>query len=97
MGACRPRRRRTRRPGPRGGLGLARVATDRRSVGGALATGGAAPIPMKTPVVKPSSRHATLASSTPKPSSHTVPKTPPNPLKNDKEFLDHFPYLADPW
>lgn len=24
------------------------------------------------------------------------PKTPPNPLKNDKEFLDHFPYLADP-
>ena len=26
-----------------------------------------------------------------------VPKTPPNPLENDKEFLDHFPYLADPW
>ncbi|MBV8416962.1 MAG: DUF4331 family protein [Verrucomicrobia bacterium] len=26
-----------------------------------------------------------------------VPKTPPNPLKNDKEFLDHFPYLAEPW
>jgi hypothetical protein len=25
------------------------------------------------------------------------PKTPPNPLKNDKEFLSHFPYLADPW
>lgn len=25
------------------------------------------------------------------------PKTPPNPLKNDKEFLQHFPYLADPW
>jgi hypothetical protein len=25
------------------------------------------------------------------------PKTPPNPLKNDKEFLDHFPYMADPW
>jgi hypothetical protein len=25
------------------------------------------------------------------------PKTPPNPLKNDKPFLDHFPYLADPW
>ena len=25
------------------------------------------------------------------------PKTPPNPLKNDKEFLTHFPYLADPW
>jgi hypothetical protein len=24
------------------------------------------------------------------------PKTPPNPLKNDKEFLDHFPYLAEP-
>ena len=26
-----------------------------------------------------------------------VPKHPPNPLKNDKEFLDHFPYLAEPW
>ena len=26
-----------------------------------------------------------------------VPKTPPNPVKNDKEFLDHFPYLAAPW
>jgi hypothetical protein len=26
-----------------------------------------------------------------------VPKTPPNPLKNDKAFLDHFPYLAEPW
>jgi hypothetical protein len=25
------------------------------------------------------------------------PKTPPNPLRNDKEFLDHFPYLAEPW
>ena len=25
------------------------------------------------------------------------PKTPPNPLKNDKPFLDSFPYLADPW
>ena len=25
------------------------------------------------------------------------PKTPPNPLKNDKEFLPHFPYLAEPW
>ncbi len=25
------------------------------------------------------------------------PKTPPNPLKNDKEFLNQFPYLADPW
>jgi hypothetical protein len=25
------------------------------------------------------------------------PKTPPNPLKNDKEFLKSFPYLADPW
>ena len=25
------------------------------------------------------------------------PKTPPNPLKNDKEFLADFPYLADPW
>jgi hypothetical protein len=26
-----------------------------------------------------------------------VPRTPPNPLKNDKEYLDHFPYLAEPW
>jgi hypothetical protein len=26
-----------------------------------------------------------------------IPKTPPNPLKNDKEFLAEFPYLADPW
>lgn len=26
-----------------------------------------------------------------------LPKTPPNPLKNDKEFLTQFPYLADPW
>jgi len=26
-----------------------------------------------------------------------VPKTPPNPLENDKEFLEDFPYLADPW
>lgn len=25
------------------------------------------------------------------------PKTVPNPMKNDKPFLDHFPYLADPW
>ncbi len=25
------------------------------------------------------------------------PKTPPNPLKNDKEFLAAFPYLAEPW
>ncbi|HEY1258093.1 MAG TPA: hypothetical protein VGF34_02505 [Stellaceae bacterium] len=25
------------------------------------------------------------------------PKTPPNPLKNDKEFLPDFPYLAEPW
>ena len=25
------------------------------------------------------------------------PKTPPNPLKNDKAFLKHFPYLAEPW
>jgi hypothetical protein len=24
-------------------------------------------------------------------------KNPPNPLKNDKPFLDHFPYLAEPW
>lgn len=26
-----------------------------------------------------------------------VPKTPPNPLKNDKPFLKEFPYLAEPW
>jgi len=25
------------------------------------------------------------------------PKTPPNPRKNDKEFLTDFPYLAEPW
>jgi hypothetical protein len=25
------------------------------------------------------------------------PKTPPNPLKNDKEFLKNFPYLAEAW
>jgi len=25
------------------------------------------------------------------------PKTPPNPLKNDKEFLKEFPYFAEPW
>ena len=25
------------------------------------------------------------------------PKTPPNPQRNDKEFLATFPYLADPW
>jgi hypothetical protein len=25
------------------------------------------------------------------------PKTPPNPLKNDKPFLNQFPYLAEPW
>jgi hypothetical protein len=25
------------------------------------------------------------------------PKTPPNPLSNDKEFLGEFPYLAAPW
>lgn len=25
------------------------------------------------------------------------PKTPPNPLENDKAFLDSFPYLAEPW
>ena len=25
------------------------------------------------------------------------PKTPPNPLANDKPFLTEFPYLADPW
>jgi hypothetical protein len=25
------------------------------------------------------------------------PKAPPNPLKNDKDFLKSFPYLADPW
>jgi hypothetical protein len=26
-----------------------------------------------------------------------VPKTPPNPRFNDKEFLKEFPYLAEPW
>jgi len=26
-----------------------------------------------------------------------LPKTPPNPLKNDKQFLKQFPYLAEPW
>ena len=26
-----------------------------------------------------------------------TPKTPPNPIKNDKPFLDEFPYLAEPW
>jgi hypothetical protein len=25
------------------------------------------------------------------------PKTPPNPLKNDRDFLPQFPYLAEPW
>ena len=25
------------------------------------------------------------------------PKTPPNPLHNDKDFLSEFPYLAEPW
>ena len=25
------------------------------------------------------------------------PKTPPNPLKNDKLFLTEFPYIAPPW
>ena len=25
------------------------------------------------------------------------PKTPPNPLKNDKPFLKECPYLAEPW
>ena len=25
------------------------------------------------------------------------PKVPPNPLKNDKDFLPRFPYLAEPW
>lgn len=25
------------------------------------------------------------------------PKTPPNPVKNDKEFSAQFPYLAEPW
>ncbi len=25
------------------------------------------------------------------------PRTPPNPRKNDKEFLKSFPYLAEPW
>ena len=26
-----------------------------------------------------------------------IPKRPPNPLKNDKEFLEEFPYMAEPW
>ena len=26
-----------------------------------------------------------------------IPKTPPNPLRNDKDFLPEFPYLAEPW
>jgi hypothetical protein len=30
-------------------------------------------------------------------SAPIVPKTPPNPLQNDKEFLKEFPYLAEPW
>jgi hypothetical protein len=30
-------------------------------------------------------------------SAPILPKTPPNPLKNDKEFLKEFPYLAEPW
>jgi hypothetical protein len=25
------------------------------------------------------------------------PKTPPNPPKNDADFLSDFPYLAEPW
>jgi hypothetical protein len=30
-------------------------------------------------------------------SAPIVPKNPPNPLKNDKEFLPNFPYMAEPW
>jgi hypothetical protein len=30
-------------------------------------------------------------------SAPITPKTPPNPLVNDKPFLPQFPYLADPW
>ena len=30
-------------------------------------------------------------------SAKIEPKTPPNPLENDKKFLEVFPYLADPW
>ena len=30
-------------------------------------------------------------------SAPVVPKTPPNPLHNDKMFLAEFPYLAEPW
>lgn len=30
-------------------------------------------------------------------SAQIEPKTPPNPLKNDKDFLPNFPYLAEPW
>lgn len=30
-------------------------------------------------------------------SAPVVPKTPPNPRHNDREFLSSFPYLAEPW
>jgi hypothetical protein len=30
-------------------------------------------------------------------SAPVVPKTPPNPLRNDRDFLTEFPYLAEPW
>ena len=30
-------------------------------------------------------------------SAPITPRTPPNPLANDKPFLPSFPYLADPW
>jgi hypothetical protein len=30
-------------------------------------------------------------------SAPIVPKGPPNPLQNDKAFLEDFPYLAEPW
>jgi hypothetical protein len=30
-------------------------------------------------------------------SAPITPKTPPNPLANDKPFLSAFPYLAEPW
>lgn len=30
-------------------------------------------------------------------SAPVVPKTPPNPRRNDKDFLTEFPYLAEPW
>ncbi|MGH8557389.1 MAG: hypothetical protein ACRESZ_07990, partial [Methylococcales bacterium] len=30
-------------------------------------------------------------------SAPIMPKATPNPAKNDKPFLEEFPYLAEPW